>query len=353
MDPVEWPIAAPAADRPVELARRAGGDRLDTVRRDFFLSPDDRLSEQERALMTAMLHGLVANLADELRATLPVDAAEACEIEPEELIAELNRVHLLDRADLVGLLLRRADPDRIAGAMRALHDPHRSPLLQGLVADGDAALAAAAMTLILARGRRRDRFGQSLLDFNDLPAECAVAVVHSIAAVLRPLIDRDQADPMLARATAGLLARHDEGLRFEALVAALVRAVDEAGRLDDEWLAATAREGELDLLSAGLARRAGIAGEDSARHLETPGDGRLMLLVRMAGGSRTLAARLLAELGELLGIGDPGAEIAQFDSIDDISATRALAWLRLDPHYRSAIAALGSSEGGADGQRPV
>ena len=71
MDPVEWPIAAPAADRPVEPARRAGGDRLATVRRDFFLDSAQRLSEQERALMTAMLHELVAGLADELRAALP------------------------------------------------------------------------------------------------------------------------------------------------------------------------------------------------------------------------------------------------------------------------------------------
>ena len=60
MVPEEWPIAVPAADLTVAPARNAGRDRLSTVRVDFFLDPGQRLSEQERAVMTAMLHGLVA-----------------------------------------------------------------------------------------------------------------------------------------------------------------------------------------------------------------------------------------------------------------------------------------------------
>ncbi len=63
MMPEEWPIAASAADQSAP-ARRAGGDRLSTIRVDFFLSSADRLSEQERALMTAMLHCLVGDIAD-------------------------------------------------------------------------------------------------------------------------------------------------------------------------------------------------------------------------------------------------------------------------------------------------
>lgn len=350
MDPVEWPIAAPAADRPVEPARRAGGDRLGTVRRDFFLDPAQRLSEQERALMTAMLHELVAGLADELRAALPPDATEkTVEREPEAVIAELSAAGLLDRADLVGLLLRRADADRIASAARPHLDPHRSLLVQTLAGDEDANVSSAAMALVLARGRRRDRFGQSLIDFDDLSAESAVAIVHAIGAALRSELDPASADRRMSAACIGLLSRHDEGLRLDALVAALVRALDEADRLDDDVLAAAAHEGELDLLAAGLARRAGIDGVDAFRHLASPADGRLMMLLRMAGASRSLAARLLADIGELLGIADPGHEIAGFDRIDDAAVEGARDWLRLDPHYRAARIALG----GSHGQRPV
>ena len=51
MMPEEWPIAVPAADGNAS-ARLAGRGRLSTVRRDFFLDPAKRLTEQERALMT-------------------------------------------------------------------------------------------------------------------------------------------------------------------------------------------------------------------------------------------------------------------------------------------------------------
>ena len=68
--PQEWPIAASAAERD-KPARVAGPGRLSTVRADFFLNPAERLTEQERALMTAMLHCLVGDIASEIRAALP------------------------------------------------------------------------------------------------------------------------------------------------------------------------------------------------------------------------------------------------------------------------------------------
>ena len=64
MVPEEWPIAVPAADLRVVPSRPAGRDRLTTVRQDFFLDPGQRLSEQERALMTAMLHSLIGERFD-------------------------------------------------------------------------------------------------------------------------------------------------------------------------------------------------------------------------------------------------------------------------------------------------
>ena len=76
MLPEEWPIAANAAD-PDAPARMAGRDRLATVRADFFLNPVERLTEQERALMTAMLHCLVSAIADEIRAAIPKGGAAA------------------------------------------------------------------------------------------------------------------------------------------------------------------------------------------------------------------------------------------------------------------------------------
>src|ERR1700745_3429134 len=107
MMPEEWPIAATGADGSAR-ARVAGRVRLATVRVDFFLNPAERLTEQERALMTAMLHCLVGDIAGERRRALPAGWAGANE-EDSEIIDALTRTALLDDAQLMMLLLRRAD----------------------------------------------------------------------------------------------------------------------------------------------------------------------------------------------------------------------------------------------------
>src|SRR4051812_33959374 len=99
----EWPIAPAPADETRAPAR--GDDRLSTVRADFFLDPAARLTEQERALMTAMLHCLVEDVADELRAALPNSATAANDGANLPLIEALLSARLLDRPGLVRLLL--------------------------------------------------------------------------------------------------------------------------------------------------------------------------------------------------------------------------------------------------------
>lgn len=349
MVPEEWPIAAPAADRTVAPARRAGRARLDTVRRDFFLDPEQRLSEQERALMTAMLHAIVSDIADELRASLPASSAVANDEDNSELVAELAAAGLFDHPPLIELLLRRADEEQIATAVKARSGGRDGRMLQTLVSDEDASISAAAMGLILARGRRRDRFGQARIEYDDLPAETAVALTQTVSAGLRRrlmvTLDPHAADRQLATASAALLARHDEDKRLEALAAALVRLLDEHGRLDEDLIAAAAEDGDVVLVAEAFARRAAIGGED-AFNLLLGGDGRpLMLLLRMAGASRELAARLLAGPGDLLEIADAGRAIARFDAITQEEVDSAREWLRLDPSYRSALAALGQDHG--------
>ena len=87
------------------------------------------------------------------------------------LVDRLSGAGLLDRAGLVRLLLRRADEERIATGAKSRAGRREARVIQGLVSHRDGAVAAAAMALIIARGRRRDRFGQCLLHFDDLPRE--------------------------------------------------------------------------------------------------------------------------------------------------------------------------------------
>ena len=345
MVPVEWPIAAPADDGGPLPARAAGGGRLPVVRLDFFLDPNARLTEQERALMTAMLSDLVTMVADEFTSRLA--DAEPANDDGEQLLDRLWAAGLLDIFELIALLLRRAEEERIAAGIRASRPAAKTRFLQSLVSDEDSDIAAAAMALILARGRRRDRFEGPRLVFDDLSAEAAVALVNAVAAALRADLGRRlgsaEADDRLSNAARSLLSSHDEGNRLEARLFDLVHALDGAGRLDEQLIRALLDEAEISLLCEALARQSDI-GFDSAWDHFTGGGGRLALLLRMAAVPRHLAGEIVASSAEVVG-SDAESEIQNFDHLLDEEVERARNWLRLDPSYRSAIGALGAGHG--------
>lgn len=345
--PEEWPIAGAPADRSVAPARHAGRDRLSTVRRDFFLNPDERLTEQERALMTAMLHCLAADVADELRAALPAGALVANDPGNAALIARLGGAGLLDDEGLIALLLRRADEEHIATAARARAGQGPSRVLQGLVSQDDGPLAAAAMALILARGRRRDRFGQCLVQFDDLPEDTADWLVRAVAAGLRPFVAPvdEPPDAQLGRAAEALLDRHDSDASIDSVTAQLVDLLNESGQLDDVLIVAAAEDGEMAFVAEALALRGEIDGWIAFDELLSGDERRVMLLLRAVGASRTLAALLLAGAGDLLGLADAGAAISLFDSLDEREVQAARVRFTLDPDYRQALEALAAYDG--------
>ena len=348
MVPEEWPIAAQAAEH-IPPARRSGRDRLSTVRADFFLDPTARLTEQERALMTAMLHCLIGDIGDELRAVLPSGSPAANDDGNLTLVDRLFSAGLLDRPALVRLLLRRADEERIATAANARAGRREARVLQGLVSHRDGAVAAAAMALILARGRRRDRFGQCLLHFDDLSPDEARSLVQLICAALRldltATVRGAEADRFLAAATAQVLSSHDPGSGIEALTANLVRLLDEEGDLIDELVIGGAMEGEMTFVAQALARRANVGGEQVVDELLSGEQRRVMTMLRAASVSRQVAARLLAGIGDLLGIADPGRAIDAFDGLDEAQVEDARTWLTSNKAYRDAVAALGGTSG--------
>ena len=345
MAPLEWPIAATDEGGGPIPARSAGGERLSTVRTDFFLDPRARLTEQERALMTAMLSDLVAMVSDEFTALLP--DAEPANDDGDQLLDRLWGAGLLDTPELLQLLLRRAEDERIAAGIRSMSASKSTRFLQSLVSDEDPDVSAAAMALILARGRRRDRFDGPRLTFDDLPAESAVALVYAVAAALRADLSKRlgaaEADERLSRAARALVSGHDEGNRLEARLFELVHALDRAGRLDDRLIGSAVEEAEVALLVEALARRAGIGFDCAWAHF-TGGGGRLALLLRVAGVSRDLAGEIVAYSSEVVG-SDAETEIREFDGLDEDEVEQARTWLRLDPAYRSAIRALGDGNG--------
>ena len=298
--------------------------------------------------MTAMLGCLVTDVADAVRAALPSGRAPANDEGDAALVERLTASGLLDEAGLMALLLRRADEERIATAARARSGRREARVLQGLVSHDYGAVAAAAMALILARGRRRDRFGQCLVTFDDLPDASAENLVNTIAAGLRRELSTagaSGADLELAQAADSVLERHDVERSSESLTAALVHFLEEGGGLSDDLILAAAHEGEIGFVAEVLAGRGDIPVESAIDELLSGNSKRLMALLRVAGASRSLSAGLLGGIGDLLGISDAGEAIALFDRMttDEVGAARN--WLVTPPAYRAALERLGGAGG--------
>jgi hypothetical protein len=204
------------------------------------------------------------------------------------------------------------------------------------------------MALILARGRRRDRLGQPRIEFEDLSSDLAKTLAFSVAAALRQHIPghapKDGHLPFGSAARALLEAR-EGGKAVDVLTEKLVKLLDQAGNLDEHLLESAAEEGDVAFLAYALGERAGISGTGAWDYLADGENGRLVLLLRLAGVSREFAARLLALLGDLVGISDLGTEIARFDALDQSQARSVREWLQLDLGYRAALRALGGDSG--------
>lgn len=345
MMPEEWPIAASSSQRSAP-SRAAGAGRLSTVRADFFLDPGERLTEQERALMTAMLHCLVSDIAADLRAGLPRGWLAAND-EDAAMIDALTRAGLLDEPALIALLLRRADEERIGTACRARSGRREPRSLQALVSSDNGAVSAAAMALIVSRGGGRDRFGQCLVAFDDLSPRTADRLVHAVAAALRGELvgshGEAAADAELSAAAAALLSRHEQSRGVDALLRNLVILLEEGGALTDDLLLDCAQDGEIGLIAEALGRRASISGAVAFDELLSGNPLQAMALLRMGGMTRAFGAGLLAAVGDLLGLADPGAAIGVFDTLSAEEVHDAAAWLRAAPAYRSALGRLGAA----------
>ena len=339
MVPEEWPIAVESADQTVDSAHARSPSRLATVRRDFFLDSSERLSEQERALMTAMLHDLIAALAAAIRAAVGGKTATS---EPARLAATLGRAGLLDRPGFIRLMLRRADEQRILTAFAGHAGPRRLPLMPKLVSDSDPDVAAAAMALVVARGRRRDGFGQPRIDLSDLDRRDARALAHSVAALLSTDAN---ADGRYAAAATKVVDAIDPQESLDRAVEALVEALDQTGRADEALVEAASGEGEVALVAMLIARRASINQPAVWDHLVNAGEGGLALVARMAGFGRRAAARLIADLGSTNGSCSVEEEIGRFDALGADEVAAALKHWQLPPDYRAAVRDLGGRRG--------
>ncbi len=323
------PTAVLARSRPGIRAHAAGvNGRIATAMTDFLLDPAERLSEQERALMTSMLATLIGGVAEEL--ALRLGSATMIELDVDALVERLRAAGLLHRPRLIALLLRRASLVRSREPSREAN----GGLLQQFAADRDQTVASAAMAVVLARASGRDRWGRPGLSLGDCDAETAVDLTYAVAAAF------EGEGETLVAAAVDLLARHDEGERLEALEARLVLVLEQAGRLDGATLLSLAGRGEVGLLAEALARVARIPADAAWSLLMAREEAALGGLLRLAEQPRPVAAGLIAALTDRLALAEPLVAISAFDAMTPAEAASERARLRLPSSFQAARAAL-------------
>jgi hypothetical protein len=316
---------------------------------DLALPEAFRLSDRQRFTVSHLLRRLVGDIEDELRSDL---AANFAGDEDSPLRAALSSASLpiavpvlegggaLADPALFALLLRRTEEHRLARAAP------EARLLTELAGDEDPAVAAAAVSLLIAESRRLDAFHEPLIGSGDLPAEVAHGLAWTVAAALRTyLIARHAvapatADGAVSAAAAALLGRYDEGTGADSLARRLALRLEERARLDDTLLVRAAAEGALPLLLAGISLRTGLDPQASWELFSDSSGRGPAIVLRAAHLEREAAASVLLHLA---GREDAvAARLDVYDSLDSAQARHHILLWSLDPAYRSAVARLAS-----------
>lgn len=345
------------------LLLAAARERFSVAAADLLLPEQSRLTEWQRLTASALLIRLVRGIEEALRARLAEDFrhlealyAALGSTRVEIALPVLERSQVLRDAELGNVLVRRVEEHRYwkEHAASAPDD-----MLAGLVRDTDNAIAAEAMTLLIARSRRFDRFQEPLMGQADLPAELQHKLVWMVAAALRQYMVQQHgvpsgaADAAISDAASELLASSDEGQNLEAAAMRLSRALMTAGRLEGENLASMLEQGQLPLFVAGIAVRCSLDYAAAWELLSDPQGRGPALLLRCGGIERDSAASILLMLnlrGRLFSgeEGDAAAtQLDQYEAMSEAAAQEVLRIWQVDPGYRAAIARLSTRNRGA------
>jgi len=387
-DEGRMPGAQPAVelDDLIKLAQdrtAAGRTALVETITDLFLTPERRLNEHERALMTDILSRLLHVIEKDLRRSLSESLLRSGVDLPElhvmlanddvEVAAPILRgSNLLKDADLIEVVRMRTDEHRIAIAVRShLSEPVSDSLvehggadvIETLIRNPDAELSRRAMQYLVAESRRVDRFQEPLLSRDDLPSDLAYRMYWWVSAALRRKllaafdVDSLALDEAMQDAThRALAARADEN---GAIVRAqkLVRQLDENGELTIGFLVQALRQQRLNVFVAGLAHKAAISFPTAWRIFSDRGFESFIIAAKALGIDRNTTTSIVLLIAEAQ---NPAAArrpevlnniIGLYDSISRDKACRVLKIWQRDIAYQNAIDAVAGDFPG-DAMRP-
>lgn len=253
---------------------------------DLFLTPQGRLNEHQRVLMTDILHKLISDLEAVIRKELAERLVQFDNVPPElmRLLANdqieiarpiLEQCDLLRDEDLIEIVRSRSDEHRLVIAMRAklseavsdaVVDEGSPNVIEVLLKNQNAEISERAMAYLVAESRRVDRFQEPLLSRHDLPPKLAHQMFWWVSAALRRKILADfselnlaDVDTALQEATKSAIEAHDPKSNSETAALALVERLAAAGKLSVGFLLQALRQQKIPVFVAGLAHLADIS----------------------------------------------------------------------------------------------
>jgi len=347
-------LLALAADR----SRRAR-DALSVVGVDLFLPHHHRLTDQQRAIMVALVDKLIAGVELDIRQHLVETLLRDGGRQPD-LVALLSdegvrTAESLREGDgclrdpaLLALVLRRAEEHLLTfAADRDPIAPTTTDVVQALARNPDAELARRAVAYVVAQVRRRDRFQEPLLPRDELPEALAYELHWQVAAVLRRhllrefVIEPNELDRAVEEAVRRSMADHVEGQGFARRAGRLAARLHELGELSDGFLAQALTQGHPALFATGLAVRARIDLDVAWRAITDRDRHSTLAVARAIGMDRDALASIVRSLDAAQPPArSPAATkalIALYAEIDPAGAQRVLHAWQLDAGYRRAI----------------
>ena len=278
---------------------------------DLFLHEEERLSEQEHALVISILTKLLSEIETTLRQNLAEELAELDAV-PHGLITLLAndeidvarpilfKSHLLAEPDLIEIIQNRSKEHLLAIAERddlnatitdLLIDYGDEDVVSHLIENGDAKISRASMEFLVEESKRIDRFQEPLIARHDIPADLAHKMFWWVSAALRRhILENFEIDELELNekivAAAKTEYRYDvpaKSSEADKLIAELVKR----NELTERFLVQTLRSKQIRLFLTGLAELSGLDYLKISRFIYDPNAEALIVVLKALEFSRS------------------------------------------------------------------
>lgn len=343
---------------------------------DLFLTPDGRLNDHERALMSDILCKLVEDVEAVVRKEL-AERLSRVKDAPKELIrllandeisiarSILENASVLRAPDLIEIIRLRTNEHRMCIALRqevsaeisdALIEYGDTDVIEAMLRNPDAEISERSMEYLVAESRRVDRFQEPLILNHDLPPALAHRMFWWVSAALRSHImlnyeaAEHELDEAIEEATKRALVDHSPVDAIENRAHRLVNRLLQNGDLTVPFLVQALRQQRVPVFIAGLAELGGIAYRTAARIFSDPGGECLAVLCKAIGIERadfTTIFLLLEQAQTTRSAMDPGIlkrNLDLFDAVKRDNAKAALRYWQRDAEYQVAIDDVGEAK---------